>query len=128
MEVTVLKRIKIATGLHWVLLLILALSVLGFLSFQNAYGFFLAGVTALIALGVYKNKSVGYFAAAAWGLAVYQLAKEGYEFQIIKHYAMVLGLAVIPLALFLHEILARSKHKNAAKSAKKDVDKRNMPL
>jgi len=121
------KTLAIAKFLNWVLLLLLVVSVVGFLSFKNEYGLFLASVTALIAFGVYKNNAIAYFAAAAWGLAAYQLAKEGYEFQSIKHYVMMTGFIVIPVALFLHEILARRSQKNAQKSVKNENDSRNMP-
>lgn len=121
------KTVVIAKFLNWVLLFLLVISVVGFLSFQNAYGLFLASVTALIAFGVYKNNAFGYFAAAAWGLAAYQLAKEGYEFQQIKHYVMMAGFVVIPVALFLHEILAKRRDKNAQKSVKNETNSRNMP-
>ena len=121
------KTLAIAKILNWVLLLLLVVSVVGFLSFKNEYGLFLASVTALIAFGVYKNNAIAYFAAAAWGLAAYQLAKEGYEFQSIKHYVMMTGFIVIPVALFLHEILARRSQKNAQKSVKNENDSRNMP-
>ena len=121
------KTLAIAKILNWILLLLLVVSVVGFLSFKNEYGLFLASVTALIAFGVYKNNAIAYFAAAAWGLAAYQLAKEGYEFQSIKHYVMMTGFIVIPVALFLHEILARRSQKNAQKSVKNENDSRNMP-
>ena len=121
------KTLAAAKFLNWALLLLLLVSVARFLSFQNAYGLFLASVTALIAFGVYKNNAFAYFAAAAWGLAAYQLAKEGYEFKEIKHYVMMAGFVVIPVALFLHEILAKRKDKNAQKSVKNETDSRNMP-
>ena len=121
------KALVIANFLNWALLLLLVISVAGFLSFQNAYGLFLASVTALIAFGVYKNNAIAYFAAAAWGLAAYQLAKEGYEFQQLKHYVMMAGFVVIPVALFLHEMLAKRKDKNAQKSVKNETDSRNIP-
>lgn len=121
------KTLAAAKFLNWALLLLLVSSVVGFLSFQNAYGLFLASVTALIALGVYKNNAIAYFAAAAWGLGAYQLAKEGYEFQDIKRLVMMTGFVVIPVALFLHEILAKQKIKNAQKSVKNETDSRNMP-
>jgi hypothetical protein len=60
-------------------------------------------------------------------LAAYQLAKEGYEFQQIKRHVMITGFVVIPVALFLHEILAKRKDKNAQKSVKNETDSRNMP-
>lgn len=121
------KTLAIAKFLHWALLFLLLISVVGFLSFKNVYGLFLASVTALIAFGVYKNKALGYFTAAAWGLAAYQLAKEGYEFQQVKRYVMIAGVIVIPVALFLHEILAKKHNKNAQKSVKNETDNRNMP-
>lgn len=121
------KTLVVANFLNWVLLFLLVTSVVGFLSFKNAYGVFLASATALIAFGVYKNYAFGYFAAAAWGLAAYQLAKEGYEFQEIKRYVMMTGFVVIPVALFLHEMLAKQKNKNAQKSVKNETDSRNMP-
>jgi len=121
------KTLVIAKFLNWALLFLLMISVVGFLSFKNAYGLFLASVTALIAFGVYKNNAIAYFAAAAWGLAAYQLAKEGYEFQQVKHYVMMTGFVVIPVALFLHEMLAKRKDKNAQKSVKNETDSRNMP-
>lgn len=113
--------------LNWALLLLLAASVVGFLSFKNVYGLFLASVTALIAFGVYKHKALGYFSAAAWGLAAYQLAKQGYEFQEIKRYVMILGVIVIPVALFLHEVIAKGKRGSAQESVKNETDSRNMP-
>ncbi len=121
------KTLTVAIFLRWILLALLLLSVAGFLSFGNIYGLFLASVTALIAFGVYKNHALGYFAAAAWGLAAYQLAKQGYEFQAIKCYVMMAGFFVIPVALFLHEVLARKRGNSAQKSVKSETDNRNMP-
>jgi len=121
------KILIVAKILNWALLLLMAASVVGFLSFKNVYGLFLASITALIAFGVYKHKAIAYFSAAAWGLAAYQLAKQGYEFQEIKRYAMILGITVIPVALFLHEILAKDNKRNAQKSVKNETDSRNMP-
>ena len=105
-----------ATILKWVLLLLLSAAVVGFLSFANAYGIFLAAVTASLVWGIFNNNRWAYFAAAAWGLACYQLAKQGYEFQAIKHYVMVLGIVVIPVALFLHETLGKQQNASAQKS------------
>lgn len=121
------KMFQVAKVLNWALLLLLAASVVGFLSFKNVYGLFLASVTALIAFGIYKQKAIAYFSAAAWGLAAYQLAKQGYEFQDVKRCVMILGVIVIPVALFLHEVLAKDKNKNAQKSVKNETDSRNMP-
>ena len=121
------KIILVAKILNWVLLFLLITSAVGFITFKNAYGLFLASVTALIAFGVYKQKALGYFAAAAWGLAAYQLAKEGYEFQMIKRFVMITGFIVIPVALFLHEILAKSNTNGAQKSVNNETDSDNIP-
>jgi hypothetical protein len=118
---------KTAQVLNGALLILLIVSVGGFLSFQNIYGFFLASVTALIAYGISKKAAIAYFAAAAWGLACYQLAKQDYEFQLIKHYVMLVGIVVIPIALFLHEVLARKKDVTAQKSITEKINDRNMP-
>lgn len=109
------------------LLATLLLGVVLFVSFQNAYGAFLATVTLAIAAGVYKNKGLAYFAAAAWGLACYQLAKEGYEFKDYKHETMTLGFFVIPVALFLHEKFVKKMPKNEQNSKQSDSNQRNMP-
>lgn len=114
--------------LNAALLLLLVAAIAGFLSYANAYGVFLASITALLAWGVFKQNAKAYFAAAAWGLACYQLAKQGYEFQSTKHYVMLLGVAVIPVALFLHEILGRRKDKNAQKSVSDSAKDKNLPL
>lgn len=89
------------------LLLILTVSVLGFLNFLNIYGAFLAVVTAIITVGVCWRKSWAYFACAAWGLACYQLAKQGYEFTEVKRYVMILGCGVVVMAIVLHEKLGK---------------------
>ena len=101
------KTIIAARVLKWLLFALLTASVVGFLSFMNIYGLFLASITAFFSWGVYKNKRWAYFVTAAWGLACYQLAKQGYEFQEIKHLVMILGVVVIPVAVFVHEILAK---------------------
>lgn len=121
------KTRALALVLNLLLLLLLIASVLGFISFGNAYGAFLALVTAAIAWGVFRHNRWGYFAAAAWGLACYQLAKQGYEFQAIKRQVMLVGFFVIPIALFLHEVLAKVPAKTAAGDDKDDSSGRNMP-
>lgn len=121
------KTLIVAKILNWLMFFLLLAAVAGFLSFQNAYGFFLASVTALIAFGVYKNYHLAYFAAAAWGLACYQLAKQGYEFASVKHQVMTLGFVVIPVALFLHEVLGKRANKNAQKSVTDTIKNDNMP-
>lgn len=114
------KTIIVAKILNGALLLLLVASVVGFLSFANAYGIFLASISALLAWGVFKNNSKAYFGTAAWGLACYQLAKEGYEFQATKHYIMTVAIFVIPIALFLHEILGKKRDPQTV-SEKKSV-------
>lgn len=121
------KANRFAVVLKFCLLAILALGAVLFVSFQNAYGLFLAAVTLGIGVGVYKNNSLAYFAAAAWGLACYQLAKEGYEFKDYKRETMTLGFFVIPTALYLHEKFARKITKNEQNGNDSDSNRRNMP-
>ena len=123
-----MSKIRIvANVLNVVLLIILVTAVTGFISFLNIYGFFLAAVTTLIGWGVFKQQRWGYFAAAAWGLACYQLAKQGYEFQSVKREVMIIGILVIPAALFLHETLAKASIKIAQNDGKKMTDNSKMP-
>lgn len=121
------KLMIVASVLNVALLIILVASIAGFISFFNIYGLFLACVTATIAWGVFKQQRWGYFAAAAWALACYQLAKQGYEFQSIKRHVMMLGFALIPLALFLHETLGKATAKSAQNNGKQSDDTRKMP-
>jgi hypothetical protein len=121
------KILIVAKLLNVILLLILIAAVCGFISFANVYGLFLAVVTALIAWGVYQHKRWGYFAAAAWALACYQLSKQGYEFQAIKRQVMILGFVLIPVALFLHETLGKAAAKSAQNNGKNDDINRKMP-
>lgn len=121
------KILIVANVLNVVLLLVLIASVAGFISFGNVYGLFLAAVTAAIAWGVYKHQRWGYFAAAAWALACYQLSKQGYEFQAIKRQVMILGFSLIPVALFLHETLGKAASKSAQNNGKNNDTNRKMP-
>lgn len=121
------KVLIVAHALNGLLIAILALATLGFVSFSNLYGFFLALVSSLIAVGVYKRNRWAYFSAAAWGLACYQLAKQGYEFQSIKRYAMIIGIFLVPVALFLHEVLAKKPQQNAQNQSSDSNDKNSMP-
>lgn len=121
------KLMIVANVLNGLLLIVLVASIAGFISFLNIYGLFLACVTAAIAWGVFKQQRWGYFAAAAWALACYQLAKQGYEFQSIKRHVMMLGFALIPVALFLHETLGKAASKSAQNNGKNDEINRNMP-
>lgn len=121
------KVMIVARVLNWLLLLILIAAVAGFISFANVYGFFLAIVTAAIAWFCYQHNRWGYFAAAAWALACYQLAKQGYEFQSIKRHVMIAGVAIIPLALFLHETLGKTAQKPAQNNGNSVNDDPKMP-
>lgn len=121
------KVMVVARVLNGFLLVILVAAIVGFISFANAYGFFLAAVTAAIAWFCYQHNRWGYFAAAAWALACYQLAKQGYEFQSIKRHVMMLGFAVIPLALFLHETLGKAAAKSAQNDGNSVNDDPKMP-
>jgi hypothetical protein len=121
------KLLIVANILNGLLLIVLVASIAGFISFLNIYGFFLACVTAAITWGVFRQERWGYFAAAAWALACYQLAKQGYEFQSIKRHVMLLGFAIIPIALFLHETLGKATAKSAQNNGKESVDDPKMP-
>lgn len=121
------KLLIVANVLNGLLLIILVAAVAGFISFLNMYGLFLACVTAAIAWGVFRHQRWGYFAAAAWAFACYQLAKEGYEFQSIKRHVMILGFTLIPIALFLHEILGKVNVKSAQNNGKESDDDPKMP-
>ena len=121
------KLMIVANVLNGLLLIVLVAAVAGFISFLNIYGLFLACVTTAIAWGVFKQHRWGYFAAAAWALACYQLAKQGYEFQSIKRHVMMLGFALIPIALFLHETLGKATTKFARNNGKKSDNSPKMP-
>lgn len=121
------KLLIVANVLNGLLLIVLIAAIAGFISFLNIYGLFLACVTAVIAWGVFKHLRWGYFAAAAWALACYQLAKQGYEFQSIKRHVMMLGFALIPVALFLHETLGKANAKSAQNNGKESDDDPKMP-
>ena len=121
------KLLIVANVLNGLLLIVLVVSIAGFISFLNIYGLFLACVTAAITWGVFRQQRWGYFAAAAWALACYQLAKQGYEFQSIKRHVMLIGFAIIPIALFLHEILGKATAKSAQNNGKESVDDPKMP-
>ena len=121
------KVLIVANVLNGLLLIVLVAAVAGFISFLNIYGLFLACVTTAIAWGVFKHQRWGYFAAAAWALACYQLAKQGYEFQSIKRHVMLIGFTLIPVALFLHETLGRAKAKSAQNNGKESDDSPKMP-
>lgn len=121
------KLMIVANILNVIVLIVLVAAVAGFISFLNIYGLFLACVTGAITWGVYKQQRWGYFATAVWALACYQLAKQGYEFQSIKRQVMMVGFALIPIALFLHETLGKSTAKSAQNNGKESDDGPKMP-
>jgi hypothetical protein len=100
---------KFALVLNYLVIALFIVSIITFVMFGHIVGYFLALVAATIGYGVWKQERWGYFAAAAFGLACFQLAKQGYQFQTLKREAMTLGILIIPIAIFLHEILARQK-------------------
>lgn len=100
---------KFALVLNYLVIVLFLVSIITFVMFGHIVGYFLALIAAIIGLGVWKQARWGYFAAAAFGLACFQLAKQGYQFQTLKSEAMTLGILMIPTAIFLHEILARQK-------------------
>lgn len=121
------KMLIVANVLNVFLLLVLIAAIAGFISFGNLYGLFLVVVTAIIAWGVFKHRRWGYFAAAVWALACYQLSKQGYEFQAVKREVMIVGFSLIPIAVFLHETLGK-RSSNATRVNDSDGDtNRNMP-
>ncbi len=90
------------------LLLLWLLAAAGFLAAElRIETTFAAVLTLAVAWFVYKRQRWGYFAAAAWGLACYQLAKEELALELVKRPAMLGGFAVVVIALFLHEIFCR---------------------
>jgi len=121
------KTVVLARLLNWVLVLILAAVALVFFTYTSLYGVLLALVTLMIAGGVLVCNRWAYFCAAAWGLAWFQLAKQDLEFVEFKRQAMILGILVIPLALFLHEKLGKKSRKEALNAGENDSKGRNMP-
>ncbi|MDO3388565.1 hypothetical protein QWI17_22145 [Gilvimarinus sp. SDUM040013] len=90
------------------LLLLWLIAAAGFLASElQVVTIFAALVTLGIAFFVFKRQRWGYFSAAAWGLACYQLAKEELAFEVVKRPAMLGGFAVVVIALVLHEVFCR---------------------
>lgn len=90
------------------LLLLWLIAAAGFLASELQLAtVFGALVTLVVAYFVFKRQRWGYFAAAAWGLACYQLAKEELALEVVKRPAMLGGFAVVVVALVLHEIFCR---------------------
>lgn len=76
---------------------------------QNTYTYTLALAGLALAAAVQRRWRWGYFAAAAWALACYQLAKEGLAFEPLKRAVMIAAVPVIVLALYLHDALTRRR-------------------
>ncbi|MDO3381327.1 hypothetical protein QWI16_04020 [Gilvimarinus sp. SDUM040014] len=90
------------------LLLLWLIAAAGFLAAELTIPtVFAAVITLVIAVLVLRRRRWGYFAAAAWGLACYQLAKEGLALELVKRPAMLGGFAVVVIALILHETYCR---------------------
>jgi UPF0716 family protein affecting phage T7 exclusion len=102
---------KFALLLHYSVIALFLVSIATFTTFGHLVGYFLTLVAAIITFGLWKKSRWGYFAAAVFGLACFQLAKQGYQFQTMKREVMVLGVLMIPVAVFLHEVLAKSSPK-----------------
>lgn len=83
---------------------------------QNTYTYTLALTGLALAMAVQRRWRWGYFAAAAWALACYQLAKEGLAFEPLKRSVMIAAVPLIVLALYLHEALARRREPNRDRS------------
>jgi hypothetical protein len=101
-----------ALVVNYVVLLLLIASLVSFVQHMNPFGFFMALVNFAIAVAVWKKNRWGYFALAAFGLACFQLAKQELAFIDVKRYAMIFGFLIIPVAVFLHEVLAQKKINN----------------
>ncbi|WP_049723243.1 hypothetical protein [Gilvimarinus polysaccharolyticus] len=102
-----MKKTAIAHLLNALLLLWLIASagvLAGELTIQTVFA---AALTLAIAVCVWRRMRWGYFAAAAWGLACYQLAKEGLALEHVKRPAMLGGFAVVIVTLYLHEVFCR---------------------
>jgi len=98
-----------ALVLNYLFLLLMVFCVITFILLATPAGYLFALVLSFIGFGVWKQSAWAYFSAAAFGLACFQLAKQDYQFQTLKREAMIIGFCVIPVAVFLHEILARKK-------------------
>lgn len=86
----------------WLVLVCLYLAAV--LTLQSGFA---AAVTLVLLVLILRRQRWGYFAAAAWGLACYQLAKEGLMFADVKSLAMVGGMAAVVVSIILHEIFYR---------------------
>jgi len=97
----------VQTGLNGLLILCLVGLSLLFLAYTSGYGLLLAPVAWVIAYFVFQKKRWGYFCAAVWALACYQLAKEGLDFELVRRIVMMLSIPMVVLSVYLHETLGR---------------------
>ncbi|WP_111641398.1 hypothetical protein [Marinimicrobium alkaliphilum] len=95
--------------LNLVLIGLLVLVASGYLSAVSIYGAMLALISAGVAVGVFLQQRWAYFASAVWGLAGYQLAKEGLDFEWVKRSVMISGIVIVALSIYLHERLGRRR-------------------
>ena len=100
---------KIALVLNYLVILLMLASLSSFIKLMNPVGYFMAFVSIIIIWGLWKKYRWSYFALAVLGLACFQLAKQELAFFELKRQAMTLGFCIIPIAVFLHEILAKPK-------------------
>lgn len=101
------RKAIVNTGLNGLLILCLVgLSIL-FLAYTSGYGLLLAPFAWVIAFFVFRQKRWGYFSAAVWSLACYQLAKEGLDFELVRRIVMMLSIPLVVLSIYLHETLGR---------------------
>lgn len=109
-----------AVVVNYLVLMLLLASLVSFVQQMNPFGFFMALVTVAITYTVWKKNRWGYFALAAFGLACFQLAKQGLAFVDTKRYAMTLGFLIIPVAVFLHEVLAKKPPRQQPEGSQDD--------
>jgi len=110
------SKALVQTGLNSLLILCLVgLSIL-FLAYTSGYGLLLAPVAWVIAFFVFKQKRWGYFCAAVWSLACYQLAKEGLDFEMVRRIVMMLSIPLVVLSIYLHETLGRQSAPRESRS------------
>lgn len=97
----------VQTGLNGLLLVSLVGLSLLFLAYTSGYGLLLAPIAWVIAFFVFRQNRWGYFCAAVWSLACYQLAKEGLDFELVRRIVMMLSIPLVVLSVYLHEALGR---------------------
>lgn len=104
-----MTRARKITGLvlNTALVLWLVLACLYLAAVLTLQSVFAATVTLVLLVLVLRRERWGYFAVAAWGLACYQLAKEGLMFADVKRLAMLGGMATVVISIVLHEIFYR---------------------